>query len=78
MLRPYKKHNPWLRLVAFEIVDGGAHRFSGFFAWANGVDIVSNHLQRLERHHDFVIFHVVADQHENGFLGHDSLREQEE
>src|SRR6267378_8611096 len=58
-------------LVALEIVDGGAHMVAGFFA---GTDGVADHLKRLERDHDFVVFDVIAEQHENGFLGHESLR----
>src|SRR5258708_17657849 len=61
-------------LVALEIMDGGADVVAGFFAGAHGVDSVADHQQRLERDHHFVVFDVIADQHENGFLRHESLR----
>src|SRR6266404_1845559 len=61
-------------LVALEIVDGGAHMVAGFFGGTDGVDSVADHLKRLERDHDFVVFDVIAEQQENGFLGHESLR----
>ena len=61
-------------LVALEIVDGGADVVAGFFAGTDSVDGVADHLKRLERDHDFVVFDVIADQHENRFLGHESLR----
>jgi hypothetical protein len=34
------------------------------------VNGVADHLQRLERNHHFVVFDVIADEHENGFLRH--------
>jgi hypothetical protein len=35
------------------------------------MDYVSDHLQRLKRDHDFVIFDVIADQHQNLIHCHD-------
>jgi hypothetical protein len=34
------------------------------------MDSVTDHEQRLEWNHHLIVFHVVANQHENGFLGH--------
>src|SRR6267142_2854385 len=61
-------------LVAFEIMDGGANELTGLFSRANRVNGVAHHQQRLERDHHFVVFHVVADDHEDGFLRHGVLR----
>src|SRR5712664_86605 len=61
-------------LVALEIVDGGADVVAGFFAGTDGMDGVADHQQRLEGDHDFVVFDVIADQHENRFLRHRGLR----
>jgi hypothetical protein len=36
---------------------------------------MSDHLQGLERHHDFVIFDVIANQYEDFFLRHKNLQE---
>jgi hypothetical protein len=38
------------------------------------VHVVAYHEQGLERDHDFVVFDVVADEHQNGFLGHAASR----
>ena len=51
-------------LVAFEVVDGGADLFAGFFAGANGVNGVAYHLQCLKGDHDFVVFNEVAGEEE--------------
>ena len=61
-------------LIAFEIVDGGADIVAGFFPRADCMDRMAYHAQRLEWDHHFVIFHVIADQHEDGFPGHEHLR----
>src|SRR6202521_898132 len=61
-------------LIALEIVDGGADGFARFFAGTDGVDGGADHQQRLERDHVSVVFDVIADQHENGFLRHRGLR----
>jgi hypothetical protein len=57
-------------LVAFEIVDRGLHGLAGFLAGAHGVYRMADHQQRLVRHHHFVVFDVVADQHQDLFLRH--------
>jgi hypothetical protein len=63
-------------LVAFEIVNGGANGFTGFLAGTDGVHVVANHKQGLERDHHFVVFNVIANEHENVFVGHESLLEE--
>ncbi len=54
-------------LVAFEIVNGGSHGVPGLLVRAHGMDAVPNHLQRLEGHHGFVVFDIVANQHQDFF-----------
>src|SRR5260370_40496540 len=61
-------------MVALEFVVGGVDVVAGFFAVAEGVDGLAYHQQRLEGDHHFVVFDVIADQHEDGFFGHESLR----
>src|SRR5713226_1726373 len=56
-------------LIAFEIVDGRADVLTRFFPRADGVDRMAYHAQRLEWDYHFVVFHVVADDHQDGFLG---------
>ncbi len=51
-------------LVAFEVVDGGADVLAGLLVGADGVDDVADHLEGLKGDHDFVVFDVVADEHE--------------
>src|SRR5258708_21666277 len=60
-------------LIAFEIVNGGADMLTGFFPRADRVDRMAYHAQRLEWDHYFVVFHVVADDYQDRFLGHESL-----
>jgi hypothetical protein len=50
-------------LIAFEIVNGGAHGLAGFFIGTNGVDGVAEDLESLERNHYLVVFDVIADEH---------------
>jgi hypothetical protein len=52
-------------LVPLKVVDRRPHRLPGGRAGADHVDRVPYHLQRLERHHHLVVFHVVADQHQD-------------
>ncbi|SOZ60216.1 conserved hypothetical protein [Cupriavidus taiwanensis] len=54
-------------LVALEIVDRGGARVARPLVGTHGIDGVADHLQRLERHHGFVVFGVVAHQHQNLF-----------
>ncbi len=65
-------------LVAFEIVDGGADVVAGFFAGTDGVDGMADHEQRLEWDHHFVVFDIITDEHEDGFLGHAASGERKE
>lgn len=51
-------------LRALEVVDGGGDALAGLLAGANRVHRVAHRQQRLERHHGFVVFGVVADQHQ--------------
>ncbi len=51
-------------LVAFEVMDGGANELAGLLVGADGVDGVADHLKGLEGNHDFVVFDVVAYEHE--------------
>ncbi len=62
-------------LIALEIVNAGGDELAGFFAGTNGVDGVAHHLKRFKGHHHFVVFDVIADEHENRFLGHGVLPE---
>src|ERR1035437_6279927 len=64
-----------VRLVALEIVNRGAHGLSRLLARTHRLDPMSDHLQGLERHHDFVIFDVVANKNKNPFLRHKDLWE---
>src|SRR5580692_8153918 len=61
-----------IRLLTFEIVDAGRNELAGFFPRTDRVNRVSDHLQRLKRHHHFVVFDVIANQHENGCLRHEA------
>ena len=54
-------------LVALEVMDGRAHEITGLLAGADGVDFVAQHQQHLERHHHFIIFHIIAGQQQNLF-----------
>jgi hypothetical protein len=55
-------------------VDGGRDELAGFFAGTDGMDGVADHQKCLEWDHNFVVFNVVADDHEDRFLRHESLR----
>ncbi len=59
-------------LVAFEVMDGGGAAGAGGLVRAYRVDRVAHHLEGLERHHGFVVFGIVADQHQDLF-GHRGL-----
>ena len=62
-------------LVTFEIVNTRGDELAGFFAGTHGVDGVADHLKRFKGDHYFVVFDVIADEHENRFFGHGGLRE---
>ncbi len=57
-------------LITFKIMNRSAHGAAGGLVRAHGVHRVADHLQGLERHHHFVVFDVIADQHQNLFRGH--------
>ncbi|MOA40294.1 hypothetical protein D3C78_1621540 [compost metagenome] len=57
-------------LVAFEVMDGCAHGLADGLVRANGMHRVTDHQQGLEGHHHFVVFDVIADQHQNFFRRH--------
>lgn len=59
-------------LIALEIMDGGAHEVSVFLARAHGINPVAQHFKHLEGHHDFVLFHIVADEFQ--YFLHNHLR----
>lgn len=63
-----------VRLIAFKIVDAGGNDVAGFFTGTDSMDGVANHQKRLEGHHHFVVFDVITNEHENGFLGHVASR----
>ena len=47
-------------LIPFEIMDRRTNLISRFFAWTDGVDLIADKRQRLEWHHDFVVFDEVS------------------
>src|SRR3954447_18396576 len=57
-------------LLAFEVVNSRGDGVARFLAGANGVNIMADHQQHLKRHHHFVVFHVVADEHQNLLFCH--------
>jgi predicted RNA-binding Zn-ribbon protein involved in translation (DUF1610 family) len=60
-------------LVALEIVDGGAHGIASLFVGTDRMDDVPDHEERLKGNHHFVVFHVIADQHEQFLGSHNKL-----
>ncbi|SIT42961.1 conserved hypothetical protein [Paraburkholderia ribeironis] len=57
-------------LVAFKIVDRGLDALARFLVRTDRVDHMANGLQRLKRHHGFVVFGEVAGQEQNLFCRH--------
>lgn len=57
-------------LVALEVVDRRTHGLPGALVGAHRMHVVTDHQQGLERHHHFVVFDVVANQHQDLFRGH--------
>jgi len=57
-------------LIAFEIMNRRANDVALLFTGSNRVHGMTDHLQRLKRHHHFVVFDVIADQHENFLRSH--------
>jgi uncharacterized protein (TIGR03435 family) len=60
-------------LVAFEIMDRRPHGFARALIRTDRVDRVAHHQQRLERNHNFVIFHIIANQHQQLSARHDEF-----
>ena len=56
-----------ISLVALKVMDGRTHAFAGLFPGADCMHFIAQHLQHLERHHDFIILNIVASQHQNFF-----------
>jgi len=52
-------------LVAFEVMNARWDELAAFFAGTNGVDGVADHLKCFKGDHHFVVFDVVADEHED-------------
>jgi hypothetical protein len=50
-------------LIAFEIMNGGAHELAGFFVGTSGVNGMAEDLESLERNHYLVVFDVIPDKH---------------
>ena len=57
-------------LVAFEVMDGGAHALAGLLVGADGMDLMAHGLQRLEGHHGLVVLGEVTHQHQNSLRSH--------
>jgi len=57
-------------LLGLEIVDGGRDLVPGPLVRTDGVDRVSDHLQRLEWHHHLVIFDKITHEHQKLLSGH--------
>ena len=60
------------RSIGVEIVNGGHDEIASFFVGTNRVHGVAHSLQRLKRHHGFVVFAVVAAKHQY-FPGHHTV-----
>ncbi|MNT34519.1 hypothetical protein D3C72_1705060 [compost metagenome] len=52
-------------LRAFEVVNGGLDLVAGFLVGADGMHGVAHRQQRLEGHHGFIVFAVVAADHQD-------------
>ncbi len=59
-------------LVPLEVVDGGPDLLARLLPGADRVDRVPHHQQGLERHHDLVVLHEVAHQHQDLLDRHES------
>jgi len=58
-------------LVALEIVDGGPYQITSPLIRTDGMDDVPYHEKRLEGNHHFVIFNIIANEHEEFLGSHD-------
>ena len=57
-------------LVALKVVHRGAHFVARLFARADCVHLMSHHQKRLKWHHHLIIFHEVANEHEDTLCRH--------
>jgi hypothetical protein len=57
-------------LEAIEVVDRGGDDIAHLLVGTDGVQLMAEGEQDLERDHDFVVLDEVADQEEDFFLGH--------
>ena len=58
-------------LVSLEVVDRRPDRIARALLRTDGIDGVAHHQERLKRNHHFVIFHIIANQHEDLLGSHD-------
>src|SRR5690606_39319062 len=58
------------RLRAVKVMNGRMDVLARFLVRTYRMDQMPHHLQRLKRHHGFVVFGVIAHQHEDLFRGH--------
>jgi hypothetical protein len=56
--------------MPFKIMHGRGDEITGLLAWADYVHIVADCKQSLKRHHDFVVFHEIADDDKDSFTSH--------
>jgi len=54
-------------LFAFEVVNRSRDRFAGLLAWTNSVHLVADELEHLKGDHGFIVFDVIADEHQEAF-----------
>jgi hypothetical protein len=59
-----------IRLMTFEIMDGGQDRVARFFVRTNSIALMPNHEQHLEWNHDLVVFDEVSDDEQNSLGWH--------
>jgi hypothetical protein len=62
-----------ISLVPLEIVDRCPYRIARPLIRTDGMNGMPHHKQRLERNHNFVIFNVIANQHEQFLASHDEF-----
>src|ERR1700728_1600806 len=58
-------------LVPLEVVDGCPDRVANLLLRTDGINDMPHHAQRLEGNHHFVIFNVIANEHEDLLDSHD-------
>ncbi|MNT43763.1 hypothetical protein D3C72_1802510 [compost metagenome] len=60
-------------LRAFEIMDCRHDVITLGLVRADGIHLMTNHLQCLKGHHGFIIFSVITNQHQDLFLAHTGI-----